>query len=795
VRLLQSQLTQLNLYDIARFGCEDFFAGEPLPQSPDFADGQGAGLWKRRFGTRDELAPIAGSEAMRIYQLGVLRRGDGVETLVGLGMRTADLFAGEYPLPQRWALKTPNPLMIFHSSDGVTWQEYSLGGIERGDGDKPLSSYHAPEDALVKEEDNLSNFPDSVQNALMNSTAQWRSGLNESGDPCLWTCSGTHLIEWDGWDARITPLASRATALALLHGRFYLSSGSRTSVTGANGLLAFTDLSATSLGTPKAGDERIVLVSPGANLITLKTAPGQIEHLVQGVGAVGGQWLILVSKEWISRAADGQTATQELAAFTLPELPTEPLEISTANLEYVELSNPQEYFDLGRMNPSGFGIYPPDPMAIRRSSGRAYFFQRRDLQDKGGTQQISDMERETSPLLEMLCNPSLTDFDLTAAIPYGEGHLLGTGDGYILSARLAQNRLSALARLDAGVLRLLERDGHFYALTQAALWHSENGTQWEVLREASTGHQWRDALMTSDGRLFVVSNGAASGGAPNSYMAIYDATGAFVREDLLNTFVFDTLAKYAGNVFCFGTDSDGDFYFYDAANVSALGNAPLLASEDVTAAASDANALWLGTQSGKLFSSDGAAWALEATAAHSIGTIKITGDGTILIGYADGAGAFGAWDGAALQEYSLSSPCARDAKVFLDGDGDDGGSGSDSGGLCNSVILTDAGPVFWNCAHPGDGEWFSTVRQCEPGEEWDEVLAAPLAKDGSILTARAFVGPATAGDDLTQYQPLEPGVRVRLLQPLSALRFAVVHPIDEIHTQYEFACYRRRWDD
>jgi hypothetical protein len=150
-----------------------------------------------------------------------------------------------------------------------------------------------------------------------------------------------------------------------------------------------------------------------------------------------------------------------------------------------------------------------------------------------------------------------------------------------------------------------------------------------------------------------------------------------------------------------------------------------------------------------------------------------------------------------VQEYSLSAPCARDAKVFLDGDGDGGGSGGEDGGFCNSVILTDAGPMFWNCSNPGDGEgvWFSSVRECEAGEEWDEVLAAPLAQDGSILEARAFVGPSDAGDDLTQYQPLEPGVRVRLLQPLSSLRFAVVHPTNEIHAQYEFACYRKRWKD
>jgi hypothetical protein len=794
MRLLQlHHFSNLNIYDIARFGCGQYFAAEALPASEDFADGQGAGLWRRRFGTRGLPVAIEGSELFRIYQLAQFTRGDGVSTLVGLGVLIADLFDDDLPLPQRWALKTPF-LKIFYSSDGEIFLSHSLHDIERADGDYPLSSYIAPDDpAISKEEDFLWNRPASIQNALMNSTAKWKSGINEVGDPCLWTCSGTHLIEWDGYDARVTPLGQRATALALSNGKFYFSAGSRTSIEATDGVLAFTNVDATSLQAPKTGDEKIVIVPPGTNLLKFKDKPGAVPHVLHSVQYVGGQWLVLVAREWITRSAAGETTKQEIAAFFLPSLPTEAIEIPTSGLEYLELSTSQEYFDLGRKyNPLNEPARPPDPIVARFCSGRAFIFQRKDFQDQAGVLEVADMDRETVPVLEMLCNPSLADFDITAAIPLGEGHVLGTADGYLLSARVAQNRLNALARLDDKVLKLLTHNARFYALTAGALWQSENGAQWEVLREVHEDHLWRDALITEDGRLFAVSHGADSGGGPNSRVVIYNVTGApeFIQEDFHLGQVRDVLVEYSGLVYVFGTDEGGEYHVYDEGD-SIVTDAAALEAENVTAAAVDGSALFVGTQSGKLLKLESGAWSTLATAPHPIAALQTVGN-DVCLGYSDGAGVFGVWDGAEITEYSLNAPCARDARVFLP----DGGDGTLP---CGLIVLTDAGPVFWNClgdeGECGDAVWFSSLWNIEAGEDWDAVLAYPLAADGSPLKARAFVGPEDAGDDLTRYQPLEPGCQVRLLHPLSKLRFAVVHDSCDLHKQYEFTAFRRTWSE
>lgn len=805
MRLLQlHHLSELNIYDVARFACSEYFAAEALPASGAFMDGQGAGLWRRRFGSRALPAPVTDSEAMRIYQLSSFTREDGTRQLVGLGVRTAGLFDGDLPIPQVWALKTPDPLCIFYSTDGASWEEYSLGSIEKADGPYPLNTYIAPDDPFIsKEEDFLWNRPASIQNAFMNSTAQWREGVNDSGAPCLWTCSGTHLIEWDGYDARVTPLGTRATALALSNGRFYFSAGSRTSLEATSGVLAFTNTDSTSLISPLAGDERIVIVSPGTNLIKLKEKTGGVPHVLQCVQYVGGQWLVVVSREWIERSARGETTKQELASFYLPSLPTEPIEIPTTGLEYIELSSAQEYFDLGRkhnaLNEPG---KPPDPIVARRVSGRAFIFQRKDFQDKGGGLQVADIDRETVPVLEMLCNPSLADFDITSAVAHGEGHVLGTADGYALSARIAQNRLSALARLDGAVLRLLKHGGQFYALTTGALWHSASGTAWEVLRETDTGYQFTDCIVTSDDRLFAVSNGASSGGGPNSRVVIYDVSvgAVFVKEELLVSQVRDVLCEYSGGVYLFGTDEGGEYHVYDAGSDSTIESAEVLEGEDVTAAAVLGDALLVGTQSGKIIAldSDGS-WSVVAVTEHPIATFTVFGC-CLWIGYSDGQSAFSSWNGETLSNYEFTAPCAGDVRVFLldESSGEESGASGHGGeeGECvctpdGLILLTDAGPVWPHVS--GDTVAFSEVWDVGATELYDEALAWASPGSGSPLVARLYVGPADAGDDLGQYQPLEAGVRARLLRPMQRLRFAVRHEAETLHPQYEFAAFRRTW--
>jgi hypothetical protein len=636
----------------------------------------------------------------------------------------------------------------------------------------------------------------------MNSTAQWRSGINEWGSPCLWTCSGTHLIEWDGSDARVTPLGQRATALALSNGKFYFSAGSRTSISGVDGVLAFTNVDITSLAAPLAGDERIVIVQPGTNLVTLKDKTGAVPHVLQGVAYVGGQWLILVSREWTERSHRGETTKQELASFYLPQLPTAPIEVPTTGLEYLELSSAQEYFDLGRhANPLSEPGKPPDPIAIRRCSGRAFIFQRKDFQDQAGDLQLADMDRETMPVLEMLCSPSLADFDLTAALAYDEGHLLGTGDGYILSARIAQNRLSALARLDGKVLRLLSHSDHFYALTPGAIWQSATGASWDVLRAAFQDMTWRDALITEDGRLFAVENNGT-----DSRVSILSDIGVLLLDDVRAGKVLQVICEYSGGVYLFGESASGEYVIYDSENAATATTDEALAGETVTAAAALDDFLVVGTASGKILMLDGDGdWSLITTTTWPIAGFTVI-NGCLWIRYGHGVGWYSSWSSGDtdVTDHEFSAPCATAVRFFLDDNADGGeeggsgsGSGSGSGGGgcsdCGLLLLTDAGPIWQTCAP--DAVWFSETREAEAGEIFDEVLAFPLASDGSPLAARAFVGPADAEDDLTQFQPLEPGVCVRLLRPLSTLRFAVSHDEAQLHKLYEFVAYRRVWSE
>jgi len=361
-------------YDVCVFGGVEFWAGEPFLASSIFADGQGPGLFMRASGDTKVPEAIDGSETRRMYALTQFKRADGVKTLVGMGLKTVDIFSltgnstDGYPrnkAPYAWSLQVPSPLYLFWSLDGVTWNDVWLGEIEKGNG--PYSTYSGG-----IEEDNLRFYFDNIQNSMMNGNKRFVPCTLKNATAAIGISTGANLVTWDGYTVIVTPWGTRADGAVNVAGKWYLAPGTYygiesdgSTIVVAGGSQEFT----VSRHYPQADDDEIN---------TMTTAEGSVidsdNGTMRGVGRHGDRWVFFGNR------VDGGAGVQRFSALVTQSIPHEEATLDWGMTSYVDEADSGLHLDLGLSSEE----HPADMIVVRGSAnGSIYMFQHKDMQDKG----------------------------------------------------------------------------------------------------------------------------------------------------------------------------------------------------------------------------------------------------------------------------------------------------------------------------------------------------------------------------------------------------------------------------
>jgi hypothetical protein len=477
-----SFLSPFTNYDVARFGGYDYWAGEYFPGAAGFAAGAGPGLFRKKVGKGGAPVAVTGSNSRRFYALSTLLRDDGVELLVSIGVKVSDLFAMGYETPRVWSLMTPNPLYLFTSTDGVTWTDYSLGNIEKGDG--PYTTYGPGEEEVF--------HADSINNAWQNPDLKFANGISSEGTKVLWIATGRHLIEFDGVAPVITPLNGAAgklyNSLAVAQGQFFIVDGYTTSLSVADGVVTYAKESVFTGGVDIV--QRPVLYQPPAsNPIHLDEpigeSPFEVENgYVLGFGRYKGMWLF-----WFRVEVEDEDA-QVIGLWKTAQLPEKidnatPEQIANSTVDISELPQVQiadvgSYFDLGQSDASA------ETIVNRGASGRAYMIQRHDMQDPAA------QTKAQIAVLETLVDPRISDFyvDSGTGVTCEPGIMwLGTDDGYIIRYRPLDGHIAVVAQLGGPVKHIGTACAcEIFAMTPSAMWWSGDRETFTSIYSAAAGY-------------------------------------------------------------------------------------------------------------------------------------------------------------------------------------------------------------------------------------------------------------------------------------------------------------------
>lgn len=620
--------SQFNSYDVARLNRTVFFAGEPFPASPLFANGQGPGLWRLPVGGGGAPTPVAGSEARRLYGLANFELSDGTQQLCAIGVRTADIYAhGNFP--QVLSLWTPDPLIFFTSEDGETWDEHDLGAIEKGGG--PYEQYLGG-----SEEGGLVYYPDNLQNAWMNDVGHWAPAPDREGTPCLWRSMGRHLLQWDGVNLSVRALdlgtviiensvppreiSDRASDLAIAHGRKYFARN-RTQILGDAGTLVAYDASANlNRIAPRQSDGPLNFPTGGEPLdITFKNGAAR------AIAKYRGLWPLFFTVT----EATPPALRQVLAGAVLPQPPDAPLTINCAALPSVAISDAAIQFDLGG-NGSAAELF-----AVRCAAGRAYLIQPHDFQD------AADATKALIAVPMMPCGLTIDDVYVTTGInptwPDGEGEgpiIIGGDDGTIVIYDPNTGETTVIIIIDGPVLELaIACNNELFALSRSSVWWIpkwyEPNPVGAIVLSAGPGYHFTDFLVTSDQRLFVISNNGVDGRVQILAICQYDNDGEPITPTVTQTDDFPGVTTTTavelpdGTVVIFGGGPGGttEIDYGPNGEPPVITTIPQIPGNPTTTAVDCSDDLYLGTDQGELWRRDHLtrAWSLVAILADGNG--------------------------------------------------------------------------------------------------------------------------------------------------------------------------------
>ena len=366
-------------YDVCVFGGVEFWAGEPFPASSIFADGQGPGLFMRASGDTKVPEAINGSETRRMYALTQFKRADGVKTLVGMGLKTADIFSltgnstDGYPrnkAPYAWSLQVPSPLYLFWSLDGVNWNDVNLGELEKGDG--PYDHYYSQQ-LVAGEEGGLEYYLDNIQNKFMGGNKKFSPCVLRNGNDAIGISTGKNLVRWDGYTPLVTPVGTWVDGCVYLAGKWYFAFGANNNIA-TNGSVIVVAETQVNFGMttgwryyPQQSDAEITVLTSGMGMGTVVAENGR----TIAIGRHGDRWVFFGS------LGNAESGTQEFGALVTQTLPHVETEIDWEHTDTVIVDDSKLFLDLGTSGPG-------DTIVVRGSAnGSIYLFQHKDMQDSG----------------------------------------------------------------------------------------------------------------------------------------------------------------------------------------------------------------------------------------------------------------------------------------------------------------------------------------------------------------------------------------------------------------------------